>query len=377
MVNRLLLVVDSAVIGGVTRIVVNLAQGLSARNWEVRTIFPAWADDEFIAWCRDQGLEPELSPTLTALSSAGLGGALGGQLRLRSFFRDAQADVVNFHYSGSIISMKDVLAARLAGVGRCIASVHLVARWNTERRFRKTMTAIGAALSDRVVAESVAAAHGQFEAGIPRSKVTVIPNGAQSPPSSLTPASARVRLGIGPDEFVAGTAARLAPVKRLQDFIEAIGLLRDEGIPARAIIAGEGPERLALERLARARANGAIDFLGQLPHTAEVYLASDVVVLPSELEGHPNMPLEAALCERACIGTDIGGTKEVVTDGVTGFLVPVGAPEEIARRLKLLQADRQLARRMGAAALARGRQEFTADRMVSRYEEVLAPRRRR
>ena len=52
MVNRLLLVVDSAVIGGVTRIVVNLAHGLSARNWEVRTIFPAWADDEFIAWCR-------------------------------------------------------------------------------------------------------------------------------------------------------------------------------------------------------------------------------------------------------------------------------------------------------------------------------------
>ena len=47
MVNRLLLVVDSAVIGGVTRIVVNLAHGLSARNWEVRTIFPAWADDEF------------------------------------------------------------------------------------------------------------------------------------------------------------------------------------------------------------------------------------------------------------------------------------------------------------------------------------------
>src|SRR5947208_1186880 len=82
-------------------IVANLAQGVSARNWEVRTIFPAWADDEFIAWCRDQGLEPELSRTLTALSSAGLGGALGGQLRLRSFFRDAQANVVNFHYSGS------------------------------------------------------------------------------------------------------------------------------------------------------------------------------------------------------------------------------------------------------------------------------------
>jgi glycosyltransferase involved in cell wall biosynthesis len=374
--NRLLLIVDSGVIGGVARMVVNLAQGLSARNWEVRTVFPAWANEEFVAWCRNQGFEPELSPMLGAWSASGVTAGVKGQLRLQSFIRSARADVVNFHYSGSIISPKDILAARLAGVSRCIASVHLVARWNLERPFRKPMTAIAGALCDRVVAVSAAAAQGELDAGVPRSRVIVIPNGAQSPVSPITQAEARARLGVGPDEFIAGAAVRLAPVKRLQDLIEAIGLLHAEGIRVRAIIAGEGPERAALESLARSRADGAIEFLGLCPDPTELYLASDVVVLPSELEGQPNMPMEAALCERPCIGTAIGGTSEVITDGITGFLVPVAAPQEIARCLKLLYADRQLARRMGAAALKRAREEFTSDRMVSRYAEVLSPPRR-
>jgi glycosyltransferase involved in cell wall biosynthesis len=96
-----------------------------------------------------------------------------------------------------------------------------------------------------------------------------------------------------------------------------------------------------------------------------------VVVLPSELEGQPNMPMEAALCERPCIGTAIGGTSDIIVDGSTGFLVPVGAPREIANRLKILYADRDLTRRMGTAALKRAQAEFSAEQMVSRYEEVL------
>src|SRR5207302_672242 len=100
----------------------------------------------------------------------------------------------------------DILAARMAGVSRCIASVHLAARWQAERRFRKTMTAAAAALTNRVVAVSGAVAQGQFEAGVPRSKVTVIPNGVRRPDPTLTPAEARHRLGIGADEFVIGAA---------------------------------------------------------------------------------------------------------------------------------------------------------------------------
>src|SRR5205807_8668446 len=106
--------------------------------------------------------------SLAALSHTGAREAVRRQFRLRSLIESAHADVVNFHYSGSIISPKDILAARMAGVSRCIASVHLAARWQAERRFRKTMTAAAAALTNRVVAVSGAVAQGQFEAGVPR-----------------------------------------------------------------------------------------------------------------------------------------------------------------------------------------------------------------
>ncbi len=370
----LLVIVDSAVIGGVARVVVNLARGLRARQWDVRTVFPSWADAEFVTWCRNQDLDPEMSPALAALSHVGLGGALRGQLMLRSLIREADASVVNFHYSGSIISPKDILAARLARVPRCVASVHLAARWNAEGRFRKQMTAAASTLADRVVAVSGAVANGQHEAGVPRSKITVIPNGVRRPEPSLTRAEARDRLGLSSDQFVVGAAARLVPVKRLHDLVDAIGILRGAGVPARALIAGEGPERARLEGLASgSSAAGAVDLLGYRSDPADVYLASDAVVLPSELEGQPLTALEAAFYGKPCVATAIGGTIEVVEDGVTGFLVPVGAPHHIADRLMLLYRDPSLAARIGAAAKARAEQEFTVERMVARYESVLAP----
>jgi glycosyltransferase involved in cell wall biosynthesis len=371
--QRLLIIVDAAALGGVTRIVVNLTLGLRARGWDVRTVFPSWANDEFVAWCRGQGFEPELSPALSALSSAGVRSALRSQLLLQSLIRHARPDVVNFHYSGSIVSAKDVLAARLAGAARVIASVHLVARWDREALFRRPMTALASLMTDRVVAESHAAAQGELDAGVPRSRLTVIPNGAQVPNSALSQQTARAQLGIQADEFIAGTAVRLEPVKRVQDLIQAVATLRDEGVPARALIAGSGSESSALERLAQTIAPGGIEFLGQSPDPTNLYLASDVVVLPSEIEGLPNMPIEAALCGTACIGTAVGGTTEIVVDGETGFLVPVAAPREIARRLSALYVDRDLVRRMGAAAQKRATEHFTVDHMVSRYEAVLGP----
>ncbi len=329
-----------------------------------------------MAWCRDQGFEPELSSALTSLSATGLPGAVRAQRQLQAQIRDARADVVNFHYSGSIISAKDMLAARIAGVERVVASVHLVARWDRERRFRKRMTAIASRLTDSVVAESKAAAQGLLQAGVPRSKIAVIPNGAHIPDATMTRPAARAQLGLRPDEFVVGTAVRLDPVKRVQDLIEAISALRGDGIPARALIAGAGPERSRLEQLAHTLAPGAIEFLGHRADPTPVYLASDVVVLASEVEGLPNMPIEAALCGTACVGTAVGGTTEIIVDGATGFLVPVAAPSEIARRLKFLYVDHPTARRLGAAARERATEHFTVDRMLSRYEDVLRPRQR-
>jgi len=368
--RRVLIVVDAAVIGGVTRIVANLARGLRARDWDVRTVFPAWADSEFMAFCESMQLRPELSPALGALSSGGPISAVISQLALRRYLAGTSADVVNFHYSGSIVSPKDVLAARMARVAGCVASVHLAARWDEQRPLRRTMTGLAARLADRVVCESHAAAQGQYEAGASPHKVTVVPNGVRAPDNPLTRAQARQQFGLEPGQFVVGAVARLAPVKRLQDLIETVGILRESNIPVSALIAGDGPDRGSLERLAADRAPGIIRFLGHADDPSPVYAACDAIVLPSELEGHPLTAIEAAFLGKPCVATAIGGTSEIVIDGVTGFLVPVGAPGVIAERLTRLFGDPSLVAQMGSAAFARASTEFTVEAMVSGYERV-------
>lgn len=181
---------------------------------------------------------------------------------------------------------------------------------------------------------------------------------------------ARRTLGIGDDEFVVGTVARLVPQKAVGDLVEAMVSLPGGTL----VVVGEGPHRDRLERQAR-EAGVRTTFLGSRDDVEHVLPSFDVFVLPSRWEGEPLALLEAMAAGLPCVATATSGSKEVLRDPALGVLVPLGEPAAIARAVAVLRSDPALRDSLGNAArqAVEGRSwRSTAARLLQVYDEVLA-----
>jgi glycosyltransferase involved in cell wall biosynthesis len=172
---------------------------------------------------------------------------------------------------------------------------------------------------------------------------------------------AREALGLGSDDFVLVTATRLARWKRVDRAIDAVALLRNQGIEARLLIVGDGEERTNLEEQARhLHLQDSVRFVGAVPQ-AEVqrYLwAADVFMSVNELSNVGNPLLEAMLAGRCILTIDEGDTRDLIHDGETGVLLQSGEPEAIAAALAKLRSDPYKRRRMSAAAQRLAQRSF-------------------
>jgi glycosyltransferase involved in cell wall biosynthesis len=363
-----LLVSTAANIGGMERAVCALARELTSRRWDVRTTFPATSGSSaLLAWCREQGVAAEALP---AVLDAAAGHSGQGMLALRDFVRDARPRVVNLHYGDNFISLKDVLAVRLAGGTRCVITVHHPTPWSRENARKRLLTRAAAHLANAVVAVSQATRQVLLDAGVPARKLRLIRSGLRPPAHLPSRAQARARLGLSPDAFVVSALARLEPHKGLADLIEAAVRVPDPQTALQVVIAGEGPERPGLERLAAARLGPRAKFLGRVADTGDLYAAADVFALPSYLEGFGLVYLEAAFHGVPSIGTRVGGVPEAVLDEKTGLLVPPGQPSALAAAIRRLRDDPALRRQLGEAAQTRARGAFSDAAMADRYAHV-------
>ena len=120
-------------------------------------------------------------------------------------------------------------------------------------------------------------------------------------------------------------AGRLAEQKRVDDLLKALDLLQHVQPDVRTLIAGDGPLRERLEETAHGyRLDGRVRFLGHRKDVPRLLAAADILVLPSSYEGLPNVVLEAMRFRKPVVATAAPGTTEVVVDGETGLLVPIG-----------------------------------------------------
>jgi glycosyltransferase involved in cell wall biosynthesis len=182
-----------------------------------------------------------------------------------------------------------------------------------------------------------------------------------------------------PSGHVLGMAARLVPVKGVADALLAVAQVRNSVLDVRLEIAGDGPERPALEQRVRELGlSDSVTFLGWQADLAPVFSRWDVFVQASREEGFPVALVEAMAAGLPAVATAVGGTVEAVEAGWTGWLTPPEDPGALAGRLCGVLADSQHRRAMGAAARARVRDCFSADRMAGEiealYEELLAER---
>jgi glycosyltransferase involved in cell wall biosynthesis len=166
------------------------------------------------------------------------------------------------------------------------------------------------------------------------------------------------------EAFTVLCAARLEPEKGVGTFIRAVAAARRAQPRIRGLVAGDGPERAALERLAE---GSGVDLLGVRPDVPALMASAHAVALLSEAEALPMSVLEAMAAARPVVVSDIGGTAEAVLDGATGLLVPPGDAAAAGRALAELAEDPERARRMGEAGRARQRERFDGEAMVERY----------
>ena len=158
-------------------------------------------------------------------------------------------------------------------------------------------------------------------------------------------------------------------VKRATDVVHVLHRLRQEGLPVKLLLVGDGPDRMPAQSLAREL--GVYDdirFLGKQEPVEEILSIADVFLMPSGSETFGLAALEAMACSVPVVSSNIGGLPELNLDGETGFLCPLGDIDALTAATRRILTDDALQARMAEAARSRAVTEFDQNRIVPRYE---------
>jgi glycosyltransferase involved in cell wall biosynthesis len=219
----------------------------------------------------------------------------------------------------------------------------------------------------RIVCVSQAVASRLFLHGVPDKSVVVIRNGIPFAERSG---------GVGDGESLRlGIVGQIGAWKGHEDLLDALRLLRRDGIRPSLLIFGSGaPEYVATlqRRAAQLGIEPQIEWRGYVAEKSLIYPLIDVCIVPSRAAE----PLATSAIEASGFGCPVicssgGGLPEIVEDGKTGFVVEAERPEQLAGAIKVLARNRDLVKSMGAAAQTRARTEFSMQRFVNAFTQVL------
>jgi glycosyltransferase involved in cell wall biosynthesis len=347
---------DAPVFGGAEQMIVTLLAGLDRARWNPLLIhYGGGGLAELVESVRRLDI-----PTVEVSRNT-------GRRAIRQFLREARPAVFHAHLNWPLACSDGLFAAALARVPNVVATQQLFVPLQSRR------TAFRHRLLSTVVDRYIAVSH--HMAAMLRKvcvfgekKVRVIHNGVPLAPFGREVNKAlREDLTGGRNCRVVLTLARLDRQKGIGYLIEAASRIPETLF----VVAGEGPERAALE--AKTDACGAKDrvvFLGHRRDVPELLASCDVFVLPSLYEGLPVSVLEAMASGRPVIATKVGGTDEAVKDGVTGLLVPPADPTALAQAIRRILDEPILAQRLAAGGRDWVRCEFRAEIVAARTMEI-------
>jgi len=302
--------------------------------------------------------------------------SLSSVMSIERRLRASAPDLVHLH-SGRATWLGGIAAWRL---GLPALSTRRMDR-SVKRNWR-TRFLYGTALC-RAVAISEAVAQRLAAGGVRDEMIRVVPSAVE--PDRIHPRKARlaVRQSLGAESGAACllVVAALVERKGIDVLLEALARLAEDGLFPTLWIAGDGPQREALEHLvSRLGIGSRVRFLGHRDDVADLLGACDVFVLPSRHEGLGVAALEAMALARPVVATRVGGLGEAVLHQQTGLLVPPDDAAALQAALAHLLREPALRERLGAAGPERIAQRYHAEAMVEAYEhlyfEVLEERAR-
>jgi N-acetyl-alpha-D-glucosaminyl L-malate synthase BshA len=171
-----------------------------------------------------------------------------------------------------------------------------------------------------------------------------------------------------PEEKILMHLSNFRPVKRVVHVVEVFARVVEQ-VPAQLVLVGDGPDRSAAEWLAHSKGiQDRVIFLGKQESVNELLPLADLMVMPSELESFGLAALEGMACRVPSIATAVGGVPELIDDGVTGRLFPVGAVDAMAdAAIELLLSPEKLIA-MGRAARKTAQARYCSTQIVPLYE---------
>ena len=164
----------------------------------------------------------------------------------------------------------------------------------------------------------------------------------------------------------------MTEAKAYPDMVEAFGQVNAHRPAARLLIAGIGPlEELLRERIRAAELTDEITPLGLRSDIPALMQAADGFVMSSAWEGLPMVLLEAGASALPIVATDVGGSRDAVLDGTSGYLVPARQPQDLARAMRtVMELPDDERQAMGGAGRAHVIQTFDLDAVVDRWEAL-------
>jgi glycosyltransferase involved in cell wall biosynthesis len=253
---------------------------------------------------------------------------------LQQLVRQRTIHIVHAHeYKTDFLAL---VLGRLEGIIP-VATVH---GWTGNTRREKVYYALDRRLLSafpRVIAVSDQIRRELTRYGLRDSKICTIRNAIDVDRFRRIPerrAQARAALGITSSQVAVGAVGRLEQQKRFDVLLRALVVIRQKRPDAELWIAGEGSCRQHLQNLARDLGlGGACHFLGHVDDVVDLHHALDVFVQSADYEGTPNAVLEAMALETPILATNVGGTAELLDEGIHGRLVPPGSPDTLGQAL--------------------------------------------
>jgi glycosyltransferase involved in cell wall biosynthesis len=352
---------------GTQRVLSQLARKLAERGYKQTVVCLNDSCDEWIvANLRKAPVEVRIVGKAALASGYGL---LSTLLWLRR---------EKFDIAVTLLFVADVVGrmlARLAGVDRIISSLRArnVHYSPLQRRLvRATMGSADAV----VINSSYLREFAIVEEGARPERIHVIPNGVyiENYSTPIDQGLLRANMGLPRSTLLIGSVGRLTRQKGFDVLLRAFSLLSREDV--NLLIFGIGEEEARLRALAsKSGLQERIHFAGYRRDLPSLLGALDLYVHPARFEGMPNALLEAMAAARPIIASNTDGNRELIEDGIHGWLVPPDDPGALAKATEDALTNLDEAQRRGAAARQRVATHFGVEAMVGAWEKLLMERR--